>query len=421
MTILIDSPADAERRVALIRMKRTATALLGLMAVIFCVSFALQDEIPWLAWVRAASEGGMVGAIADWFAVTALFRHPLGLKIPHTAIIPRRKDEIGATLGEFVEQNFLSAAVVRQKLESIGLGRTVGAWLARPENAARVADDAAAAGRGMLELLDDENVQDVVEQITRTHLIEPGWSEHVGAWGERLIADGGHHSAVNLLLDGLDEWLTANPEMFFKLVSARLPTWVPSFVDRLVDERIYRETVDFVRRARSNPRHPARVAMDTYLSELARKLQEDPETIEALERAKSEVFDSPRVRDLAGRAWHTTREALIVSLENPSSGLRQQLAATLVDVGERLGRDVRLAGKVDDWVTDAAVSLVGNHRHEIASVITETIENWDPEETSDKIELQVGKDLQFIRINGTVVGALAGLGIFTVASALFGG
>ncbi|WP_411720671.1 DUF445 domain-containing protein [Mycetocola sp.] len=421
MTILIDSPADAERRVALTRMKRTATALLGVMAVIFCVSFALQDDIPWLAWVRAASEGGMVGAIADWFAVTALFRHPLGLKIPHTAIIPRRKDEIGATLGEFVELNFLSAAVVREKLESIGLGRTVGAWLARPENAARVADDAAAAGRGMLELLDDENVQDVVEQITRTHLIEPGWSEHVGAWGERLIAEGGHHSAVNLLLDGLDEWMTANPAAFSRLVSARLPTWVPSFVDRLVDERIYREAVDFVRRARSNPGHPARVALDTYLSELARKLQEDPETIAALEHAKSEVFDSPRVRDLAARAWNTTRQALIVSLENPSSGLRQQLAATLVDIGERLGRDSRLAGKVDDWVTDAAVSLVGNHRHDIASVITETIERWDPEETSDKIELQVGKDLQFIRINGTVVGALAGLVIFTVASVLFGG
>jgi uncharacterized membrane-anchored protein YjiN (DUF445 family) len=420
MTILIDSPADAERRVALTRMKRTATALLGLMAVIFCVSFALQDEIPWLAWVRAASEGGMVGAIADWFAVTALFRHPLGLKIPHTAIIPRRKDEIGATLGEFIESNFLSAAVVRQKLESIGLGRTVGAWLARPENAARVADDAAAAGRGTLELLDDENVQDVVEQITRTHLIDPGWSEHVGAWGERLIAEGGHHSAVNLLLDGLDEWMTANPAAFARLVSARLPSWLPTFVDRLVDERVYRESLDFVRRARSDPRHAARIAIDTYLSELARKLQEDPDTIAALERAKAEVFDSPRVRDLAARAWNTTREALIVSLENPSSGLRQQLAATLVDVGERLKRDSRLAGKVDDWVTDAAVSLVGNHRHDIASVITETIERWDPEETSDKIELQVGKDLQFIRINGTVVGALAGLVIFTVATVLFG-
>lgn len=420
MTTLIDSPADAERRIALTRMKGTATALLGLMAVIFCVSFAFQDEVPWLAWVRAASEGGMVGAIADWFAVTALFRHPLGLKIPHTAIIPRRKDEIGASLGEFVESNFLSAAVVRQKLESIQLGRTTGAWLAQPRNASRVADEASSGARGMLELLDDQDVQDVVEQLTRTHLIDPAWSEHVGAWGERLIAEGGHHSAVNLLLDGLDEWLTANPTAFTRLVSVRLPSWLPSFVDRLVDERIYREAVDFIRRVRADNRHPARLALDTYLSELARKLQEDPDTMNALERAKTEVFDSPRVRDLASRAWKTTRQALVLSLEDPESGLRKQLTATLVDLGQRLGRDDRLAGKIDDLVTDAAVSLVDNHRHEIAGVITETIERWDPKETSEKIELQVGKDLQYIRINGTVVGALAGLTIFTVATALFG-
>ena len=421
MTTLIDSPADAERRVALARMKGTATALLGLMAVIFCVSFALQDDVPWLAWVRAASEGGMVGAIADWFAVTALFRHPLGLKIPHTAIIPRRKNEIGASLGEFVESNFLSTNVVRQKLESIGLARTTGVWLAQPSNAARVADEASAAARGMLDLLDDGDVQDVVEQLARTHLIDPPWSEHLGAWGERLIAQGGHHSAVNLLLDGLDEWLTTNPEAFSRLISARLPSWVPSFVDRLVDERVYREAVDFVRRVRADETHAARLAVDRYLSELARKLQEDPDTIAALENAKTEVFDSPRVRDLATRAWTTTRQALIVSLEDPASGLRQQLTATLVDVGERLQRDDRLAGKIDAWVTDAAVSLVDKHRHDIAGVITETIERWDPQETSEKIELQVGKDLQFIRINGTIVGALAGLSIFTVATALFGG
>ncbi|MET1051405.1 MAG: DUF445 domain-containing protein [Mycetocola sp.] len=420
MTTLIDSPADAERRVALVRMKRTATALLGAMAVIFCVSFAFQDEVPWLAWVRAASEGGMVGAIADWFAVTALFRHPLGLKIPHTAIIPRRKDEIGSSLGEFVESNFLSTTVVRQKLESVRLGRTIGAWLARPANATRVADEAAGAARGLLDLLDDEDVQDLVEQLARTHLIEPSWSEHLGAWGEQLIADGGHHNAVNLLLDGLDEWLTANPASFSRLVSARLPSWLPSFVDRLVDERIYREAVEFVRRVRTDDDHAARKALDTYLSELTRKLQEDDDTIAALEQSKAEVFDSPRVRDLASRAWNTTRTALVSSLENPTSGLRLQLTATIIDIGERLGRDDRLAGKIDQLVTDAAVSLVDKHRHDIAGVITETIERWDPKETSEKIELQVGKDLQFIRINGTVVGALAGLVIFTVASALFG-
>lgn len=421
MTLLIDSPLDAERRVALVRMKRTATGLLGVMAVIFCISFALQDDIPWLAWVRAASEGGMVGAIADWFAVTALFRHPLGLKIPHTAIIPRRKNEIGASLGEFVESNFLSTTVVREKLESVAIGRTVGAWLARPENATRLSDDAAAAARSTLELLDDNDVQDVVEQLARTHIIDPSWSEHLGAWGERLVADGGHQNAVNLLLDGLEEWLTTNPAAFSRLVSARLPGWLPSFVDRLVDERIYREAVEFVHRMRTDDQHTARVALDRYLAELTHKLQDDPETIAAFERVKSEMFDSPRVRDLASRAWNTTREALIASLEDPESGLRRQLTATLMDIGERLGRDDRLTDKVDDWVTDAAVALVDKHRHEIAGVITETIERWDPKETSDKIELQVGKDLQFIRINGTVVGALAGLVIFTVATTVFGG
>ncbi|GHD52276.1 DUF445 domain-containing protein [Mycetocola manganoxydans] len=421
MTLLIDSPLDAERRVALVRMKRTATGLLGVMAVIFCISFALQDDIHWLAWVRAASEGGMVGAIADWFAVTALFRHPLGLKIPHTAIIPRRKNEIGASLGEFVESNFLSTTVVREKLESVAIGRTVGAWLARPENATRLSDDAAAAARSTLELLDDNDVQDVVEQLARTHIIDPSWSEHLGAWGERLVADGGHQNAVNLLLDGLEEWLTTNPAAFSRLVSARLPGWLPSFVDRLVDERIYREAVEFVHRMRTDDQHTARVALDRYLAELTHKLQDDPETIAAFERVKSEMFDSPRVRDLASRAWNTTREALIASLEDPESGLRRQLTATLMDIGERLGRDDRLTDKVDDWVTDAAVALVDKHRHEIAGVITETIERWDPKETSDKIELQVGKDLQFIRINGTVVGALAGLVIFTVATTVFGG
>lgn len=421
MTTLIDSPADAERRVALSRMKATATALLGVMAVIFGVSFSLQDEVPWLAWVRAASEGGMVGAIADWFAVTALFKHPLGLRIPHTAIIPRRKNEIGASLGEFVESNFLSTAVVRQKLESIGLARTTGAWLSQPANASRVSDEASAAARGMLELLDDSDVQDVVEQLARTHVIDPSWSEHVGAWGERLIAEGGHHSAVNLLFDGLGDWMDANPQAFSRLISAQLPSWLPSFIDRLVDERVYREAVDFVRRVRADDQHAARVAVDRYLSELARKLQEDPDTIAALESAKRDVFDSPRVRDLAARAWTTTRQALIASLEDPQSGLRRQVAATLVDVGERLQRDDRVAGKIDEWVTDAAVALVDKHRHDIAGVITETIERWDPQETSEKIELQVGKDLQFIRINGTIVGALAGLSIFTVATVLFGG
>lgn len=421
MTIPLLTPQDVERRKGLVSMKRTATALLIAMAVIFCVSFALQDEIPWLGWVRAASEGGMVGAIADWFAVTALFRHPLGLPIPHTAIIRRRKDEIGASLGEFVESNFLSEPVVRQKLESVHIGQKLGGWLAQPENATRLADEAAVGAKGMLALLDDDDVRDVLEKLARTHLIEQPWSESIGAWGEGVVAAGGHHAVVGLLLDGIEEWLENNPEAFARLVSSRLPSWVPSFVDRLVDDRLYREAQAFVRRMKDDESDPARRAIDNYLLALTDNLQHDEELIARFENVKLELFDSPRVRELASSTWNTTKAALVDSLENPASGLRTQLARTINDLGSRISTDARLSAKLDVWVTDAAVYLVNTYRHEIASVITDTVERWDPREMSDKIELQVGRDLQFIRINGTVVGALAGLVIYTVATLVFGG
>jgi uncharacterized membrane-anchored protein YjiN (DUF445 family) len=421
MTIPLLTPSDVKRRQGLVSMKRTATALLLLMAVIFCVSFALQDEVPWLAWVRAASEGGMVGAIADWFAVTALFRHPLGLKIPHTAIIRRRKDEIGASLGEFVESNFLSEPVVRQKLESAQIGQKLGTWLARPENATRLAEEASVGAKGMLALLSDSDVQDVLEKLARTHLIEQPWSESIGAWGEGVVSAGGHHAAVSLVLDGIDDWLMNNPEAFARLVSSRLPSWVPSFLDKLVDDRLYREALAFIRRMKDDENDPARRAVDNYLLTIASDLQNDPFMIARFESAKAEVFDSPRVRELAASTWNTTKAALVDSLENPGSGLRVQLMQTITDLGSRISTDARLSAKLDSWVTDAAVYLVNTYRHEIASVITDTVERWDPREMSEKIELQVGRDLQFIRINGTVVGALAGLTIFTVASLAFGG
>lgn len=421
MTIPLLTPSDVERRAGLISMKRTATALLIAMAVIFCVSFSLQDEFPWLAWVRAASEGGMVGAIADWFAVTALFRHPLGLKIPHTAIIRRRKDEIGASLGEFVESNFLSEPVVRQKLESAQIGQKLGTWLARPENATRLAEEASVGAKGLLALLSDGDVQDVMEKLARTHLIEQPWSESIGAWGEGVVTTGGHHAAVSLVLDGIDDWLEHNPEAFARLVSSRLPSWVPSFLDKLVDDRLYREARGFIRRMKDDEADPARLAVDNYLLSVAADLQNDPMMIARFENAKSEVFDSPRVRELAASTWNTAKAALIDSLEDPGSGLRIQLARTITDLGTRISTDERLSAKLDTWVTDAAVYLVNTYRHEIASVITDTVERWDPSEMSEKIELQVGRDLQFIRINGTVVGSLAGLAIFTIATLAFGG
>lgn len=412
------SPSDAERLRALRRMKLIATGLFVLMAVIFVVAFTLQSRFAWLGYMRAAAEGGMVGALADWFAVTALFRHPLGLRIPHTAIIPNRKDEIGASLGEFVETNFLSDEVVAGKLGSIDIAGALGAWVAKPENARRVVGEASSAVRGLATMLDDETMRDAVEAVVRTHLIEPEWAPPIGRLGARILDSGGHREAVDLVIDRLDDWIAANPGAFGAVVSARLPSWLPSFVDRLVDDRVYTEVRRFIAEVRADQQHRLRVAIDGYLAELADRLQHDPTTIAKLEAAKQHAFDDPRVRELAGSAWQAAKAAAVDALADPESELRLRAQAALADAGARLAADRELGAKVNTWLTDAAVHLVATYRHDIASVITDTVTAWDPSETTEKIELQVGKDLQFIRINGTVVGSLAGLAIFTVATAL---
>ena len=411
-------PSDEERRAALRRMKRAATGLLVLAAAVFAVSFALQDEFPWLGYVRAAAEGAMVGAIADWFAVTALFRHPLGIPIPHTAIIPKRKDEIGATLGAFVEDEFLSEEVVVGKLRSIGISSRLGEWLKRPENADRVTAEASVAARGVMTLLGDDDVEDVIEKLARRHLFEPEWGPAIGRMGERLVAADQQRAAVDALFEKAEEWLEIHPEAIVGMVAGRIPRWMPDFVERFVDERAHKEVLGFVRAVREDPAHPMRETIDRYLADLANDLQHDPLMIGRLEQLKVDLLESPRVREFAGEVWTSVKDTLDASLGDADSELRQGFRSAVVEVGVRLSTDAELAAKVDEWVADAAAYVVRNYRHEIAGVITETVERWDPKETTEKLELQVGRDLQFIRINGTVVGALAGLAIYSVATAI---
>lgn len=409
---------DTDRLVALNRMKRLATGLLIVMAVIFAVAFALQDRYPALQYLRAAAEGGMVGALADWFAVTALFRYPLGIRIPHTNIIANRKDEIGVSLGEFVEENFLSDGVVRGKLESIGIANRLGTWLAVPTNATRLADELSVAARGLLGLLDDDDIKDLIETVAREHLLKPEWGPSIGRVGERLVASGQQHAVVDVLLERTQEWLIMHPDAFERAVSSRLPSWMPVFVEKIVDERAFREAYGYVEAVRSQPDHPLRLAIDRYLAELAHDLQYDETTIARAEALKLELLASPRLREFAGETWDSMKIALLEALGDPDSALRAGIRSTVMDIGRRLAGDPALGAKVDTWIADTVGYAVRNYRHEIAAVIAETVERWDAAETADKIELQVGKDLQFIRINGTIVGALAGVAIFSVAQAL---
>ncbi|MGF2950599.1 DUF445 domain-containing protein [Microbacterium alcoholitolerans] len=415
------SPADQERLRGLRRMKAVALGALLFMAVVFVIAFALQARYPWLGYVRAAAEGGMVGALADWFAVTALFRRPMGLPIPHTAIIPNRKDEIGRTLGEFVETNFLSAEVVREKVSTTAVAQRLGDWLEQPTHAERVAAEGSTIAAAVLRALSDDDVRDLIADLARDHLVEPEWGPPAGAWLEKIVQADAHRGAVDLAVDSIGGWLDTNAVAFQGLISRRLPSWVPRLAHRFVDETAYSEAVKFIRAVQTDPQHPARLALDGYLTRLADGLQHDPAMRARLEGAKVNLFDSPRVAELAAQAWNTAKTGLLTALADPQSGLRVRAASALEDIGHRLTTDAALQTRVDGWATEAAVFLVDRYRHDIASIITDTVERWDPAETTEKIELMVGRDLQYIRLNGTVVGALAGVAIFTIAHALIPG
>ena len=411
---------DSVRAAGLRRMKLLASGLLVVLALVFLVSFALQDSYPWLSYVRAAAEGGMVGALADWFAVTALFKHPMGLKIPHTAIIPRRKDQIGASLGQFVEENFLAEDVVKAKIGSLGITAKAGLWLERPENTERVAREGATAIRGALQVLNDEDVQELIESLARKHLLDPPWGPPLGRLAEHVLRDGHHLKLVDLLLDRAADWVLDNQETVARLVSDRSPTWVPQFVDSLVGDKVHLELYKFILAVQADPDHPMRRQLDAYLNSLAQDLQHDPEMMARVEAIKHNALGDPEVRALATRTWETLKTSLLEAVEDPQSELSLAFKRAVADFGHRLATDAELAAKIDGWIEEAAGYLVRTYRSQIASVITETVERWDAQETSRKIELQVGRDLQFIRINGTVVGSLAGLTIFTVATAVFG-
>ncbi|NUS10877.1 MAG: DUF445 domain-containing protein [Streptomyces sp.] len=413
---------DAARRRGVRRMKLIATGFLAVATVVYALAkwADARDAGPWAGYVAAAAEAGMVGAMADWFAVTALFRHPLGLPIPHTAIIPTKKDALGASLGDFVGENFLSAEVVRSRLESVGIGARLGAWVAEPANADRVTDQAAAALRGLLTVLRDSDVQAVVsEAITRraaAQEVGPG----LGKLLERIVADGGHRRLVDLVCVRARDWLVQHSDSVMAAVQGGAPGWTPRFVDRKVGERVYKELLRFVTEMHESPDHPARAAVDRFLRDFATELQSDPDTRERVERVKNDLLARPEVQELIASVWGSVRAMIVAAAEDEHSELRLRTRASLLSLGRRMSADARLQAKVDGWLEDAAGYLVTTYRDQITSLISETVAGWDAEQTSRKIEAHVGRDLQFIRINGTVVGALVGLLIFTVSRVVGG-
>lgn len=421
-----DSEADRERQRALRQMKVVALGFLLGATVIFLLCTWLQSRgaasggaAPWIGYVRAAAEAGMVGALADWFAVTALFKHPLGIPIPHTAIIKRKKDQLGEGLGTFVRENFMSAEVVATKLRDAEVAGRIGKWLSDPRHAERVAAEVSTVLRVLIEMLRDEDVQQVLDRMIVKRIAEPQWGPPIGRVLSSLLQEGRQEALIQLLADRAFQWSLNSGEVIERVIERDSPTWSPRWVDHLVGDRIHRELMDFTDKVRRDPNHELRRSATKFLFEFADDLQNDAATIQRAENVKEQIMARDEVTRAAETAWAAAKRIVLESVDDPSSTLRTRVAETVVRIGESLCADPELRDKVDNWIVRAAQHLVAQYGTEITAIITETIERWDADEASRRIELHVGRDLQFIRINGTVVGALAGLVIYTVAQLLF--
>jgi uncharacterized membrane-anchored protein YjiN (DUF445 family) len=407
-----DPGADEERRRGLRRMR---TVAVGLLVVAACVYVATLGTDGFWGYVNAGAEASMVGAIADWFAVTALFKHPLGIPIPHTALVPRRKDELGKGLEEFVGENFLQEDIIRERVAAATISARVGDWLADPANARRVVDEVTDVAAIALDKVRDDHVADLVTQALVPRFRDEPIAPLLGSTLMEVLRDDLHHGVVDLVLEEMHRWLVDNPDTFARVLGERAPWWAPPRLNDAVTSRIHVEAVAWVEDIRSDPQHRAREALDSMLGQLARDLLNDEETQARAEAFKVRLLDHPQVVTTAISLWKAMRAALLSSIRDREGAVRQRLLVEVNLFALRLGDDAALRERLDRSAADLTVFMIERYGAELTTVITHTIERWDGKEAARRIELHVGRDLQFIRINGTIVGGLVGVLIHTVS------
>jgi uncharacterized membrane-anchored protein YjiN (DUF445 family) len=409
---------DTEKAIQYAIMRRRATALLAAFASLFVAASALRHLYPafspfWISLLRATAEAAMVGGIADWFAVTALFRHPLGIPIPHTAIVAHRKDRIGRSLGNFVGNNFLAREVIARQLAGMKLGERAARWLAEPEHQRRVARAiAGGVARAAEAVPDDElltSVQGVLVQQLRKVQVAPLLADLLAL----ATTDDRHQEFLDRLVKLVTRIVEENKELIRVRIAEESPWWVPG----AIDDKLYEKIVTGIERTLAevavDDAHPLRAQFDKALRDFVEKLHTSPETIARAESMKERLLGHPAVDELSGALLATGRTAL-AKYAGPDAPTPEPLERALGGLAERALGNPTLLRDVDDSVERLVLGVVDQYRPEVAELIARTVEGWDATAASEKIEIQVGRDLQFIRINGTLVGALVGLLLYLV-------
>jgi len=394
-------------------MKRAATGLLVAMAALFVVSRWLQPAYPWLAYVKSFAEAAMVGGLADWFAVTALFRHPLGLPIPHTAIIPRNKDRIGQALANFLKENFLVAPVVARRMRNIDLAGAVGRFLQAPHGQeTRIRQGASRLIADLFESLDDERLGGLVKSSIANRIRKMEVSPLLGAALASAINEDRHVPMLEAAIRWTARALDANEGLIREMVHKRA-NWVLKLAG--LDAKLADAIVDGLRKLtadmHTDPAHPVRIKIEQALADLANDLQTKPETRERVEAMKVELLDNKSVSLWLDALWQRAREAMIRSARNPDAALAGKLGEILQSMGHSLEDDPRMKSAINMFARRAVAGMAASYGSSIVKLVSETVRRWDAQTITNRLEAAVGRDLQYIRINGTLVGGLVGLGL----------
>ena len=392
-------------------MKAAATGLLVVMAIVFLVTRQFESAYPWLGYVKSFAEAAMVGGLADWFAVTALFRHPLGLPIPHTAIIPRNKDRIGEALANFLKQNFLIAPVVARRMRNIDVAGAVGRFLQAPQGQeSRIRYGASRLIADLFESLDDERLGGLVKSSIANRIRKMEVSPLLGHALASAINEDRHVPMLEAAIRWMARALDANESLIRDMVHKRA-NWILKLAG--LDAKLADSIVDGLRKLtadmHTDPAHPVRIKVEEALAQLANDLQTKPETREKVEEIKLQLLDNKSVSLWMDTLWQKGREGIIKAARNPDAAMAGKLGEVLQSMGQSLENDPRLKGAINMFVRRAVSGMAASYGGSIVKLVSETIRRWDAQTITDRLETTVGRDLQYIRINGTLVGGLVGL------------
>ena len=392
-------------------MKVVATGLLVVMAGVFVAARAFESQYPWLAYVKAFAEAAMVGGLADWFAVTALFRHPLGLPIPHTAIIPRNKDRIGEALANFLKENFLIPSVVARRMQNIDVAGATGRFLQTPAGAGtRIRAGASRLIADIFESLDDERLGGIVKGAISTRLRKMEVSPLLGHALASAINEDRHVPMLEAAIRWTARALDANEQLIRGMVKKKA-NWVLKLAG--LDAKLADAIIDGLKKLTAemstDPAHPVRIKVEEALAQLANDLQTRPETQERVEAIKEQLLDNKSVSLWLDTLWQKGREAVIKAARNPDAVMAGKLGEIMKSMGATLESDRRIRAAINQFARRAVVGMAASYGSSIVKLVSETVRGWDAQTVTNRLEAAVGRDLQYIRINGTIVGGLVGL------------